>query len=370
MHLFLAALAAAAAGLRPGATAGRSVTVPRRDPYSSDSSDSLARADVSFFGLTATAGAEQGTALEAAGFADNSTAAVGLLPAGEVVSNGGGGVAYREGGNGAAAGTFELVTSRLEQPGLVTYRALSVRLSDGGIAASVPLPEVRFVLWDGFGVRAAAAQLPAQRKRKRTQAQGREAAGGGLVVLAPTSNISNPGEPTQRYDLGIFLVDFENALVRQLLALQGNPISAGGASAFDAARDQFWFVLGDLSLVQRLCAVDISTAATVAKTTLTRPPGLTLLAWDAQTRDMFGVGVTPQTPPTRWSRFEVARLDAESGEVVSSFSLDEQAKAAGWRTARVSNIACVRAGMRSPEPARHRPMDWICLPSARLTARS
>eukprot|EP01051_Picozoa_sp_SAG22_P024615 SAG22_NODE_6902_length_797_cov_0.925501_1_plen_169_part_10 len=98
-HLFLAALAAAA-GLRPGASAGRSVTVPwlvRRDPYmySSDSSaaDSLAtRADVSFFGLTATAGAEQGTALEVARFADNSTAAVGLLPAGEVVSNGGGGV--------------------------------------------------------------------------------------------------------------------------------------------------------------------------------------------------------------------------------------------------------------------------------------
>jgi hypothetical protein len=293
--------------------------------------------------------------LEAVDALSNSTLPVAALPEGVVVSNGGGGVF----GNADGADMYALVTSQLAAPGVVTYEALSVDLSSGGVVDRFLIPEVRFVLWDGFGIRAAVDQ--------------RAPSSPVLAVLAPTSNISNPGEPTQRYDMGVFVVDFSSGTVAPVLALQGNPISAGGASAFDSARGNFWFVLGDLNLVQRIFALDTTSSELVINSTLIRPPGLTLLAWDSLTRDMFGVGVTPQPYPQA-SRFEVVRLDAESGEVVQSFSLDAQAAAGGWRNVRVSNVALNAATrtlyfLTSGRPPLM-PLNWLTLVAVNIETGS
>ncbi len=304
------------------ATATAAVSLPL--PRPPVSSSSLAAAAPSFYALTATL-RDSGSDLVHVGFATNTSSVVGSLPPGEVVSNGGGGVALPAPDVSGGLGSFALVTSRLASAGRVTYQAMSVRLEDGGVDAGPwPIPQIEFVQWDGFGIRSAVDQRDPGVPR--------------LAVLAPTSNISDPGEPTQRFDFGLFVIDLRDGSTSQVLALQGNPISAGGASAFDSARGTFWFVLGDLALVQRVLAVDVATAALTINKTLVQPPGLALLAWDSHTRDMFSVGVTPETHPVA-SRFVVQRLDGDSGEVVSSISLDEEAAAAGWRTLRTSNIA-------------------------------
>ena len=217
-----------------------------------------AAAAPSFFALTTTLG-DSGADLVHVVLEANTSSAVGALPAGEVVSNGGGGVALPAEGGGL--GSFALVTSRLASPGRVTYEAMTVRLEDGTVAAGPwPVPEIEFVQWDGFGIRSAVDQRDPDAPR--------------LAVLAPTSNISDPGAPTQRFDFGVFVISLRDGSTSQVLALQGNPISAGGAAAFDSARGTFWFVLGDLSLVQRLLAVDMATAAVRINDTLARPPGL------------------------------------------------------------------------------------------------
>jgi hypothetical protein len=185
------------------------------------------------------------------------------------------------------------------------------------------LPELQFVLWDGFGIRVAVDQRGGPLPR--------------LAILAPTSNLTN-NDPVPSFSFGIFTLDFNTEVVSPVLSLQGNPISAGGAAAFDSTHGHLWFVLGTAASpsVRQLYAVDTTTAMVHINRTLESPPGLELLAFDAHTGDIFGVGVTQAAGKP--SHFVIARLDADTGDCTFQFTLTEAAEL-GWTNARVTNVA-------------------------------
>lgn len=272
--------------------------------------------DVALFQLTSTPAAGEGAALSAVlSLEQNRTATRGFLPAGEVISNGGGGVH-------AASQSFALVTSRLDADGSLLYRASAIALADGTSTDVLPLPEVRYVLWDGFGIRAAVDQRAAPRAA--------------LAVLAPTSNCT--GDPCL-FEFGVFSVDFNGAATRLVRRMEGTPISAGGAATFDSDRGRFWFVLGSpITSARHLYAVDMVSGELVVDRPLLQPPGLTLLGWDATTADLFGVGVAQAAAPGGQSSFAFVRIDGDTGEQIAEWDIPE-GRDSGWTSLRLGNIA-------------------------------
>ena len=299
------------------ATRGRTLSLESDEPASG-----LAVLDeeqpAAFFALAASVEPSQtGASLSAVNLSDNSSELRGFLPQGEVISNGGGGV------HGPSA-AFATVTSRLVASGELGYSVLSCQLTNGLVTETLPLPEVKYVLWSGFGIRAAVDQRAQPKPR--------------VAILAPTSNCT--GNPCF-YDFGVFSADFNTMAVDPISSLRGTPaIAAGGAAAFDSQRGRFWFVLGTPTAqsARHLYAIEMATGVTVVDTPLLQPPGLTLLSWDELTADIYGVGVTPGGSPADPSHFRLVRISGESGETIASLELPE-GSAAGWRNLRVGNTA-------------------------------